>query len=67
MTETSTAVSMWTSQHKRGLIGSAGKLLAGVTVRVIKSDGSLAFRGEPGELVVKSPSNAIGYYNNVEA
>ena len=67
MTETSTAVSMWSIQSKRGLIGGAGQLLAGVTVRVIKSDGSVARRGERGELIVKSPSNAIGYYNNAEA
>lgn len=58
---------MWSIQNKRGLIGSAGQLLAGVTVRVVKPDGSLASRGEPGELVVKSPSNALGYYNNAEA
>ena len=67
MTETCTIVSTWSIETKRGLIGSAGQLLAGVTVRVVKPDASPVDDGEPGELIVKSPSNAIGYYNNLEA
>lgn len=60
-------MSTWSIETKRGLIGSAGQILAGVTVRVVKPDGSPAEDGEPGELIVKGPSNAIGYYNDSEA
>lgn len=67
MTETCTVVSLWPIDKKRGLIGSAGQLVSGVTVRVIKKDGTLCKYGETGELIVKSPSNAIGYYDNAEA
>ncbi|KAJ6557284.1 phenylacetyl-CoA ligase [Mycena vulgaris] len=44
--------------------GSVGILLPGVTVRVVKHDGSLAGYNEPGELVVKTPSLALGYHKN---
>ncbi|KAJ7264017.1 phenylacetyl-CoA ligase [Mycena haematopus] len=47
--------------------GSAGNLLPGVQARVVKKDGTLAGYNEPGELVVKSPSRALGYYKNQEA
>jgi Acyl-CoA synthetases (AMP-forming)/AMP-acid ligases II len=38
-----------------------------VVAHVIKADGSLAGYGEPGELVVKSPSAALGYFNDEQA
>ncbi|KAJ6584756.1 hypothetical protein B0H19DRAFT_395520 [Mycena capillaripes] len=47
--------------------GSVGMLLPGVQARVVKSDGTLAGYNEPGELVVKTPSLAFGYYKNREA
>jgi len=34
---------------------------------VVKSDGSLAGYGEAGELVIKTPSVALGYANNEQA
>ncbi|CAK5270899.1 unnamed protein product [Mycena citricolor] len=67
MTETSTAVSLWPLDSKRGKSGSAGHLLPGVVARIVKEDGTYGARGEAGELVVKSPSNALCYYNNKEA
>jgi 4-coumarate--CoA ligase len=67
MTETSTAIAMTPATQQAGLSGSAGTLLPGCRARVVKEDGSLAKAGERGELVVYSPSNAIGYYNNPEA
>ena len=42
-------------------------LIPGTVARVIKPDGSLASYDEPGELVVKSPSVALGYANNEQA
>ena len=46
---------------------SSGKLLPGIVARIVKPDGLLAAREEEGELVVKSPSNALGYLNNEKA
>ena len=42
-------------------------LIPGTVARVVKPDGSLASYDEPGELVVKSPSVALGYANNEQA
>lgn len=67
LTETCTALAHWSINEKRGRIGSAGQLLAGVTVRIVKPDGTLCSYGEPGELVVKSPANSLGYLNNPQA
>jgi len=47
--------------------GSAGRLVPGLTARVVKPDGSLAGLGELGELVIKSDAIALGYLNNKEA
>lgn len=67
MTETSTAVSMTSVLQKIGKPGSAGVAVPGVRFRIIKEDGSLAKLGERGELVVKSPSNALRYWENPKA
>jgi 4-coumarate--CoA ligase len=45
----------------------AGQLIPGVVARVVKEDGSLAGYDEPGELVMKTPSVTLGYYNNEKA
>ncbi|EPQ60488.1 acetyl-CoA synthetase-like protein [Gloeophyllum trabeum ATCC 11539] len=67
MTETCTVVAMIPTDQKIGVLGSAGQLMPGIVVRVVKEDGSLAKAGELGELVVKSPANALCYLNNPEA
>ncbi|TFK56581.1 phenylacetyl-CoA ligase [Heliocybe sulcata] len=67
MTETCTVIAMIPTEQKIGVLGSAGQLIPGVVARVVKENGSLAKPGELGELVVKSPSNALGYFNNIEA
>lgn len=41
--------------------------MPGITARIVKPDGSLAGFNEPGELIVKCPATAIGYYNNPKA
>ncbi|KAJ7075879.1 phenylacetyl-CoA ligase [Mycena belliarum] len=67
MTETCTVISIWSIERKRGISGSAGQLIPGVVARILKSDGTLGGYGDVGELVVKAPSNALGYFNNPQA
>ncbi|CAA7269124.1 unnamed protein product [Cyclocybe aegerita] len=67
MTETCTATTMWPITQKRGVSGSSGQLLPGTIARVVKQDGSLAGYDEAGELVIKTPSVALGYANNAQA
>jgi 4-coumarate--CoA ligase len=67
MTETSTSVSMAPLSQKVGTFGSAGQLIPGVRARVVKVDGTLAKAGEPGELVIKTPSLALRYLNDEKA
>ncbi|KAG6819775.1 hypothetical protein H0H93_008782 [Arthromyces matolae] len=67
LTEMTATLAMLRGTQRRGPLGSGGKLLPGVQVRVIKPDGSLAGYGEPGELVVKGPAVALGYLNDEQA
>ncbi|KIM66784.1 hypothetical protein SCLCIDRAFT_1147594 [Scleroderma citrinum Foug A] len=66
-TESSTVITTWSIDKQRDLSGSAGQILPGITARVEKSDGTLARFDEPGELVVKTPSLALGYAGNPKA
>ncbi|KAI9462217.1 hypothetical protein HD554DRAFT_2206554 [Boletus coccyginus] len=67
LTETSASVSMFSTEAKVGVPGSAGRLLPGVIARVMKADGTFAGFNEPGELQVKMPSLALGYWNDEKA
>ncbi|KAG6829464.1 hypothetical protein H0H92_004426 [Tricholoma furcatifolium] len=67
LTEMTTTLAMITGSQQHGPIGSGGRLLPGVQARVIKSDGSSADYGEPGELVVKGPAMALGYLSDEQA
>ncbi|KAF9455785.1 hypothetical protein BDZ94DRAFT_1277319, partial [Collybia nuda] len=67
MTETCTVTNMWPIARKRGTPGSGGQLIPGTVARVMKTDGSLAGYDEAGELMIKTPSVALGYADNVEA
>ncbi len=64
-TEATGIVSTWPVNQVRGISG--GELIPGTTVRLVKSDGSLAGYDEPGELHVKTHSAAMGYYGNEQA
>ncbi|THH18569.1 hypothetical protein EW146_g2444 [Bondarzewia mesenterica] len=64
MTETCTVVTLTSARQWVGRSGSAGSLLPGIVARIVKADGTLANPGEPGELMVHSPSNALGYIGN---
>lgn len=58
---------MFSTEAKVGVPGSAGRLLPGVVARVMKADGTFAGFNEPGELQVKMPSLALGYWNDEKA
>ncbi|KAF8628542.1 hypothetical protein AX15_003835 [Amanita polypyramis BW_CC] len=64
MTELCSSAAMFPISRKRGISGSSGVLMPGISARVVKADGTLAGYDEPGELVVKTPSVARGYTNN---
>lgn len=46
---------------------SAGRAVPGTELKVVGEDGAELPRGEVGELIVRSPSNMIGYWNLDEA
>ncbi|EIW81327.1 phenylacetyl-CoA ligase [Coniophora puteana RWD-64-598 SS2] len=66
-TETCTILTTFPIDIKRDLSGSGGQFIPGVTARVVDTNGKLVDFDEPGELVVKCPSMALGYANNAEA
>jgi long-chain acyl-CoA synthetase len=55
----------WTGPEERML--AAGTAMPGVQIRIVKSDGSLAKVREPGEIVIRSPAQMVGYWNLPEA
>ncbi|PGH20386.1 hypothetical protein AJ80_03654 [Polytolypa hystricis UAMH7299] len=66
LTETCTVVCSTTPDDI--WLGSSGSLLPGYEARIMSADGvELIGYDEPGELVVRSPSNVIGYLNNEKA
>lgn len=48
-------------------IGSIGKAIPGVELRVLRADGSEAADGEEGEIVARGPNIMAGYWNDPEA
>ncbi|KIK54053.1 hypothetical protein GYMLUDRAFT_177879 [Collybiopsis luxurians FD-317 M1] len=64
-TEATGVVSIWPVNQLHGISG--GELIPGTAARLLKSNGSWAGYNEPGELHVKTPSAALGYYGNKEA
>ena len=46
---------------------SCGILLPGVEARIVRADGSEADFDEPGLLLIRSPSVALGYWRNEKA
>ena len=67
MTETTGVVSFPQVDMRIGTPGSAGCLVPGIAVRILKADGTWGGIGETGQLVVTGPSMSIGYLDNEEA
>ncbi|TFK68448.1 acetyl-CoA synthetase-like protein [Pluteus cervinus] len=67
LTEMTATLSMLPVTQEQGMLGSAGRLLPGIQARVVKADGTAAGYGEPGELVVRGESMALGYFNDQKA
>ena len=67
LTETVAAVTLGSPSQKISTLGSAGQLIPGIVARILKSDGTYGGFGEQGELVVKSPANALCYSNDEQA
>jgi long-chain acyl-CoA synthetase len=69
-TETSSIVTCF--RHEEAAIGtsrlgSSGRAVPGVAVKVVRGDGIECPRGEVGEIVVRGPNVCIGYWRNAEA
>lgn len=45
----------------------SGRLLPGIEARIVGPDGTAPKPGEPGELFVRSPAAALGYWGNASA
>ena len=60
-------MSLTPNDAKAATPGASGVLVPGVVARVVKLDGTLAKRGEAGELIVTGPSMALYYHQNAQA
>lgn len=67
LTESCSVSVMFSADTKRGVSGSSGVILPGITVKIAQSDGTYAGYDEEGELIIKAPSMALGYANNKQA
>ncbi|RPD61672.1 amp dependent CoA ligase [Lentinus tigrinus ALCF2SS1-7] len=67
MTETATMISFLQLDRRIGTLGCAGILIPGMTARLVRPDGTFAGYGEPGELHLRSPALAMGYFDNPTA
>jgi long-chain acyl-CoA synthetase len=65
LTEASPVVT--TSMATTPRLGSIGRVLPGVTLRLVDEDGEDALDGDTGEVLVKGPNVFLGYWNDPEA
>ena len=65
LTETSPVVATGVGQDAP--VGSVGRPLPGVEVRVVDPDGDDTFIGDAGEILVRGPNVFVGYWNDPDA
>ncbi len=64
LTETSPLLTLETQKDHEKKIGSIGKALPGVEIRLVDKNGRDMPKGEPGEIIVRGPKIFSGYYGN---
>ncbi len=65
LTETSPVVA--TGVGIEAPVGSVGRPIPGVEVRIVDADGEDTFIGDPGEILVRGANVFVGYWNDPEA
>lgn len=65
-TEATARISCLDPEHLNEKLGSAGRPLENLTVRIVDEDGEGLPTGKVGEILVKGPSVALGYFNEPE-
>jgi acyl-CoA synthetase (AMP-forming)/AMP-acid ligase II len=65
-TEATARISCLEPEHLDEKLGSAGRPLDNLTVRIVDEDGKDLPEGKVGEIIVKGPSIALGYLNEPE-
>jgi acyl-CoA synthetase (AMP-forming)/AMP-acid ligase II len=65
-TEASARLTYLPPEDLRRKLGSIGRAIPNVEIRVIREDGEQAAPGEIGELVARGSNISIGYWNNLE-
>jgi acyl-CoA synthetase (AMP-forming)/AMP-acid ligase II len=69
-TETCSIVTCLRDEHRAlgtPLLGSCGRPVPGVDVKIVRQDGTAAERGEAGEICVRGPNVSPGYWANALA
>ena len=66
-TETTSAVTLTERGDAARMPDTVGTVVPCVDIRVLDADGREVAAGESGELWIRSPGNAIGYWNNPDA
>src|SRR5207302_1624509 len=64
LTETVSGDTFLDKGQERDKLGSVGKPVAGVELRVVRDDGSEAAAGEEGEIVIRGAKVSVGYWRN---
>ncbi len=62
-TEASPRISHLTPEDRFKKVGSVGKAIPGVTLRIVDDEGCDVSNGEPGEIIVQGSNVMKGYYN----